>query len=509
MKKFLGVLEGIKKIAQNKYSEDNEALLEMQKILQEIPARIEIFEKKRREKNSSEDMVKYVVGFLNDPDNQYFYIKTTESFVKYNGISYTRVNEDEIWHAVYTYLKGCDPNIKHLTKNTILENIQNKSIFTSIPESQTIQNVINFLYPTILNSREEAKYFLSIIGDNILKKNRNLIHYFSNWSKSFITALNDNIYDYTNRFSCASIKWRCYRHNFADCRILKFNKAVLSDRCWNTFVKNNTLDIMAVSTHYSDRYNGSENFIKNNFTDSNVKNYILYLKNKTEKDVVSDFVKSCFHTTVSSVDWDVIYFVWKIYLHKNHYPNFLFIDPLKECLKNTYTYNPENDTFQDIGSPLLNRIDKFKIFWSSTISESKEPFSTYEVGEICELYRQWINNCPELLLSQQTINHILEYFYSTKLIDDKYIVNIKCSLWCKWLDINEWINDYKTNYNKDITKISISNLYQSYCAFKMQKMKNDMQNNSVSKDYFTKYLKSNIPEKYIMDNMISHSYFSI
>ena len=44
---------------------------------------------------------------------------------------------------------------------------------------------------------------------------------------------------------------------------------------------------------------------------------------------------------------------------------------------------------------------------------------------------------------------------------------------------------------------------------KMQKMKNDMQNNSVSKDYFTKYLKSNIPEKYIMDNMISHSYFSI
>ena len=72
MKKFLGVLEGIKKIAQNKYSEDNEALLEMQKILQEIPARIEIFEKKRREKNSSEDMVKYVVGFLNDPDNQQF-----------------------------------------------------------------------------------------------------------------------------------------------------------------------------------------------------------------------------------------------------------------------------------------------------------------------------------------------------------------------------------------------------------------------------------------------------
>ena len=64
-------------------------------------------------------------------------------------------------------------------------------MFKSIPESKTIQNVINFLYPTILNSKEEAKYFLSIIGDNILKKNKNIIHYFSGDSKSFVTALND------------------------------------------------------------------------------------------------------------------------------------------------------------------------------------------------------------------------------------------------------------------------------------------------------------------------------
>jgi len=43
----------------------------------------------------------------------------------------------------------------------------------------------------------------------------------------------------------------------------------------------------------------------------------------------------------------------------------------------------------------------------------------------------------------------------------------------------------------------------------MQSVKNDMQNNSVSKDYFTKYLKSNIPEKYISENLVNHEYFSI
>ena len=493
----------------NEEKNDTGLLAELEKLLENVENQLENFKKKKQDKSQSDDIVKAVVGFLNDPINQYFYIKNTESFVKYNGDNYSRVNEDEIWQNIYTFLKGCNPSIKHSAKNAILENIENKSIFTSIPESKTIQSVISFLYPTIFNSKEEAKYFLSVVGDNILKKNRNIIHYFSIDSKSFITALNDNIYDYTNTFSNTTIKWRCYRHKFSDCRMLKFNKAVLSSRYWHSFIKNYTLDIMAVSTHYSDRYNGSENFIRNNFTDSNVKNYILYLKDKTEKDVVNDFVKSCFHTSTESFDWDVIYFVWKRYLRNNHYPNFLFIEPLKECVKISYEYKQDDDTFLNIGSPLLTKISKFKSFWKETISESKEPFSNYEIGEICELYRQWVNNCTELLLSQDTINHILEYFYSIRSIKDKYISGINCSLWCKWLDINEWIQNYKQNYNKEVTKISISSLYQSYCTFKMQNVKNNMQNNSVSKDYFTKYLQVNIPTNFIFENMIDHSYFNI
>lgn len=508
MQKFLQAIEGVKAAVKNKYSEDVGMLKEVERIIMEIPSNLEKFDK-NRQNNQSPDIVKYVVGFLNDPNNQYFYIRNTESFVKYNGINYSRINEDEIWHAVYTYSKGCDPNIKHSIKNAILENIQNKSMLRSIPESKTIQNVINFLYPTILNSKEEAKYFLSIIGDNILKKNKNIIHYFSGDSKSFITALNDNIYDYTNRFSTSSIKWRCYKHNFTDCRILKFNKAVLSNHCWNSFIKNYTLDILTVSTHYSDRYKGSENFIKNNFTDSEVKNHILYLQNKTEMDIVNDFSTSCFNNSTGTVDWEIIYFVWKRYLVQNNFPNFLFIDPLKQYLTKTYQYDTNLNAFKNIGSPFIDKIYKFKTFWKETITECKAAFCEYEIGEICHLYRNWVNNATNLLLNQEIMKTIVMYFYSAKIQDDKYIINIKCSLWCKWLDINKWIQHYKTIYNRDVTKISISNLYKSYCTYQMQSMKDDMQNNSVSKDYFTKYLKSNIPQKYISENLVSHSYFSI
>ena len=95
---------------------------------------------RKKDKISSSDVLKLGTDFLNNPKNQYFYIKSTESFVKYNGEKYVRINEDEIWQAVYTYLRGYDLKTKHTVKQLIIHYIQNKSIFKSIPESKTIQN---------------------------------------------------------------------------------------------------------------------------------------------------------------------------------------------------------------------------------------------------------------------------------------------------------------------------------------------------------------------------------
>ena len=48
--------------------------------------------------------------------------------------------------------------------------IKNKKILSSIPESQTIQNMINFFTPILFSNKEKVKYFFAIIGDNILGK---------------------------------------------------------------------------------------------------------------------------------------------------------------------------------------------------------------------------------------------------------------------------------------------------------------------------------------------------
>lgn len=509
-----------------KYDNNIELLCELEKLVNEIPAKLDSMRKK--DKIPSSDILKLGTDFLNNPKNQYFYIKSTESFVKYNGEKYVRINEDEIWQAVYTYLRGYDLNTKHTVKQLIIHYIQNKSIFKSIPESKTIQNVINFLYPTILNSKEEAKYFLSIIGDNILKKNKNIIHYFSLDSKSFIGALNDYIYDYISRVCNSSVKWRCYRHNFELCRILKFNKAVLSPYCWNTFLKNNALDILIVSLHYSDRYEGSENFIHNHFIELNTKNYILYLQNKSTSDIVKIFADNCLniadqhdqpdqssdsHQNSTKIciktSWNIIYFVWKQYLLDNNYPNFFFIDSLKQELTaiNNLQYDNKLDIFLNVTSPFIKKIKKFQQFWEKTIVEDKQPFCEYEIGEICNLYKFWLKEPnSSQLINQDLMKDMIEYFFSIKLRDNKYIPNIKCSLWCKWLNIDKWINNYKTSYDKNTQNVVISDLYKLYCKFNIM---DGLQNNSVSKNYFTKYLISKIPEKYINNNLISHSYFNI
>jgi hypothetical protein len=50
-----------------------------------------------------------------------------------------------------------------------MKRIKENSLLKSIPESYTIQSVLDLLYPTFFPSKVEAKYFLTILGDNIFE----------------------------------------------------------------------------------------------------------------------------------------------------------------------------------------------------------------------------------------------------------------------------------------------------------------------------------------------------
>ena len=117
----------------------------------------------------SEEQQIFMQVFLNK--NKYYYLPNN-NFYEYNREKYLIIKEDDIIHKLLSTISkdGVLVQWKYKTKSIIIKQIKERSLFCSIPETDTIQNVLNVLYPSFFISKNSAKYFLTILGDNILKK---------------------------------------------------------------------------------------------------------------------------------------------------------------------------------------------------------------------------------------------------------------------------------------------------------------------------------------------------
>ena len=59
---------------------------------------------------------------------------------------------------------------KFKIKTNIIKIIKESCLFSTIPESETIQYILNNIYPNIFKTKNHIKHFLTIVGDNILGK---------------------------------------------------------------------------------------------------------------------------------------------------------------------------------------------------------------------------------------------------------------------------------------------------------------------------------------------------
>ena len=152
---------------------------------------------------------------------------------------------------------------KYKTKINIIKQIKDRSLFSSIPETDTIQNVLNVLYPSFFQSKNFAKYFLTIIGDNILKKHSNLIFIISQKMKQLLTELdNVAILSIGNSNVTSNFMTRYHEnHLYENCRLIKINESFSSD-VWREILKKIGLDLLCVAVHYSNRYDSSDKFIE-------------------------------------------------------------------------------------------------------------------------------------------------------------------------------------------------------------------------------------------------------
>lgn len=522
----------------NKYS-DNKFMLSRthQYICNQLPSILEKFKQTHDEQVSrieslTEEQNDFIEYFLNT--NRYFYVPYTEKFFFYDGLHYQMIKEDDILYNVLTSINK-DTNLfswKQRTKNYVMKRIKENSLLKSIPESFTIQYVLDLLYPVFFQSKLEAKYFLTILGDNILKKNVNLIHYIDTKAKHFIRELNSVCQSLLNLNLYQTFKYKYHeQHTYSECRLLQVNDTIKSENLWINIINTAALDLICVACHYSNRYKNSDNVLINNSSDICLMNRVFYLKNTNSERLIELFISDILQISnkgipiviettqvrATQITWKNMQYLWRQFLESRTLPTIMFQNKLKSVLieKLHPYYNEEQDSFIGICSKYLPDIQKFLSFWEDTI-EFDETEADFEIEEVSYLFRKWCETRGESItnMNDKQILDLITYYYPDIETDrDKYICKIRCSLWDKQMDIHISLENLKEhilskyykehgsimNYERISSplsghNISIYDAYKYYCTFYSSQNKP-----IVNKSYFEKYVFDNLAY-YIFDS---------
>ena len=456
--------------------------------------------------------------------NQYYYLPNNGCFYHYDGKNYSTITEDDIQHELLTTISK-DKTLmqwKHKTKINIIKQIKDRNLFTSTPDSDTFQNVLNVLYPAFFSNKQEVKYFLTVIGDNILKKNSDLIFLIKPRTKKLINELENIAYYTIGLTNIAHNVMTKYHENYdyEKCRLLKINDTVSLD-IWTDIIKKMGLNILCVAAHYSNRYTNSDAFIAN-YVNEDLRSYTFYLKNNNQQNIINHFCDYSIEQSNSissklSMNWKNMHYLWKLFISNYSYPSMIYANSLKSLLRERFLYNEEQDSFPNITSKYLPLTSDFILFWENTITMIDVGEEEFEIDEICSLFKKW-KHIDTQCATNTSINEsdavklITHFFPTVEIVENKYFLNIRCSLWNKLLDIQQVLDVFKhTKYleqeqekEQEVSLVSLDDIYKFYCAY-CNKNKTKIS----SKRCFEKYVCTSLATHILFDKFISNDWFQV
>lgn len=451
--------------------------------------------------------------------HQYYHMPHNNIFYEYDGQTYKVIKEDHInYHLLSTITDEGKLTVwKHKTKQTLLKKIKERNLFKSVPETYTIQNVLSIL-SNVFCTKNEAKYFLTVIGDCILKKNTDANIFFVNQELKKIIMTIDSINYFTtgntimNHFVSKyheSHKLACYRIIHAN------NESNVSFDYITEIVSKFGIDFLCVATHYSERYSNSDNYLITK-ADANIRDICMFFYNNPISNIIESFVSQCLEKADENhfLTWKNMHYIWKCHLTNMNLPNVLYSNNLKAMLKEKLQYNEfPNDgiLFLNVTSKLLPNIAKFLAFWEKHISlcdDEQDGFDNeYEIDELLTLYR---NSSLGGQIKDDEIVKIIAHYFSpnVEIIDNKYVTNIKCNLWDKQSDIKEMLNHYKEMQKEEKETndnlLSLDELYQSYKAYiDAKSIVEKNANPIVSKQFFEKFVSFHLMDYVKFDKFIT------
>ena len=371
-------------------------------------------------KKMHDDRVQRIEGLISDQEtfiqtylnnNQYFYVQQTDKYFHYDEVHYSQVNEDDIIYDILSSITRNGQQIiswKQKTKITLMRRIRENTLLKTTPESETIQYVLNSLSSSLFSTRNETKYFLTILGDNILRKENHLIHYINAKSKSIITELNNLCYVFLGTGLMHTFKHKYHDHAYTDCRIVQINDV---EHQWLPIFREHVLDILSVACHYSTRYMSSDNFLIHSSNDDVLMGSVLFLKDAKQEDVVhlfmdeyldiettgdgstsitqSQFIRTLIDRT-PQITWKNMQYLWKQFLDSRNLPVVMYLQTFRTILTEKLLpyYNAESESFVGICSKFLPSIQTFLRFWEeTTIMDETE--TDFEIDELRQLFSKW------------------------------------------------------------------------------------------------------------------------
>jgi hypothetical protein len=453
--------------------------------------------------------------------NALFYVSSNNTYYLYDGISYTVISEDHLNYLILTSIKQYGGTMlthcKYKTKNAMLRKVKERPLWKSIPESVTIQTVLACLYPSCFDTKEEAKYFCTIIGDNLLKKySEEEGLYFLVISnklkpKKMFIELDAYVSSATGINSVTTNLVTKYHLNYhyEQCRVIQINNDLFN----HNYISNHIIDFLCVCAYYSERYQNSENYIISCGNEMFFEK-ILFMKGKTNQDVFKIFCDECIEENFydddddddetkqsSYMEWKTIHYIWKLFIQRKNIPNIIYSHKLKELLKEKYDYYSEIDSFKGLTSKWLPNTKRFLDFWVSTVTN--DDTSELEIEEIAALFKLYTNNT--ISLSEEEIIKILKHYFNTEIIDKKYILNLSCNLWDKNNDIAQTLISFKDYCNKKKIKTTLITFETVYTFYIKQKQ---VGTNKIyiSKRYFEKYMDEYLEDYIVIEKCINSNW---
>jgi hypothetical protein len=365
--------------------------------------------------------------------------------------------------------------------------------------------VLSKLVPGIFPNKSLAKYFLTILGDSILKKTNDLTHFIDPRAKPFLQELNHFAQAFLGQNINNTIRYRFTGNEYSKCRFIKISDTIHSENIWVPIVRDDWLDLFCVATHYSIRYESSDQYAE---SETEISEFAFALKRTTPESHIESFVIEYIQTSnmeTSAITWKNMHFLWRKYLDSRGLPNIMYSHIFKTmiCERLSAHYNAGSDTFYGIHSKYMPEIQSFLQFWNETIVKDETEMD-FEIEELKTLYKIWMKTQKTSLNEKLILELITFYFPEVEIEKEKYICKIRSSLWDKSMDIQVILEMMKTAV-ETAEPFPIYDAYLFYCKQKEQ-MRNKM---IVSKSYFEKWILENMTDSVIDGNFISKEWFSI